>query len=271
MDTISTGVIIAWVMECYERGLITEKTTHGVEARFGNHDAVIQLIHVMAQRRGFGEVLGLGVKKASEKIGKGSEHFAIHVKGLELPGYDIRGLKTAALGWAVSARGGCHNKSGAYEPDISGEVNRFKAEISRGKIVMDSEDFVCVMDSLAICKFLRRCFDDFYTELANVYTIITGIDLTVNELKQAGERISNLKKAFNIREGWTRKDDSLPTRVMKDPIPDGIAKGSVVTGEELEMMLNAYYEARGWSQTGLLTKKKILELELDVDHKGAIQ
>lgn len=271
MDTISTGVIIAWVMECYERGLITEKTTHGVEARFGNHDAVIQLIHMMAQRRGFGAVLGLGVKKASEKIGKGSEHFAIHVKGLELPGYDIRGLKTAALGWAVSARGGCHNKSGAYEPDISGEVNRFKAEISRGKIVMDSEDFVCVMDSLAICKFLRRCFDNFYTELAKVYTIITGIDLSVNELKLAGERISNLKKAFNIREGWTRKDDSLPPRVMKDPIPDGIAKGSVVTGEELDMMLNAYYEARGWSQTGLLTKKKLLELELDVDYKGAIQ
>jgi aldehyde:ferredoxin oxidoreductase len=215
--------------------------------------------------------LALGVKKASEKLGKGSEHFAMHVKGLELPGYDIRGLKTAALGWAVAARGGCHNKSGAYDPDISGEVNRFQADSSRGKIVMNSEDFVCIMDSLAICKFLRRCFDDFYTELAEFYTIITGIDMTVDELKRAGERISNLKKAFNIREGWTRQDDSLPTRVMKEPIPDGVAKGSVITGQELDMMLDAYYKARGWSQTGLLTKKKIHELELKVDHKVMIQ
>lgn len=265
MDTISTGVIIGWAMECYERGLITVKTTHGVDAKFGNHDAVIQLIHMIAHRRGFGAVLGLGVKKASEKIGKGSEHFALHVKGLELPGYDIRGLKTAALGWAVTARGGCHNKSGAYEPDISGEVNRFQAERSRGKIVMDSEDFVCIMDSLAICKFLRRCFDNFYSELAQAYTIITGIELTVNELKQAGERISNLKKAFNIREGWTRQDDSLPSRVMNDPIPYGVAKGSVITNEELDMMLDAYYKARGWSQSGLIPKKKIHELDLEVD------
>jgi aldehyde:ferredoxin oxidoreductase len=271
IDTISTGVTIGWVMECYERGLITKKATHGLEAKFGNQDAVIQLIHLTAQRHGFGALLALGVKKASEKLGKGSEHFAMHVKGLELPGYDIRGLKTAALGWAVAARGGCHNKSGAYDPDISGEVNRFQADSSRGKIVMNSEDFVCIMDSLAICKFLRRCFDDFYTELAEFYTIITGIDMTVDELKRAGERISNLKKAFNIREGWTRQDDSLPTRVMKEPIPDGVAKGSVITGQELDMMLDAYYKARGWSQTGLLTKKKIHELELKVDHKVMIQ
>jgi len=131
--------------------------------------------------------------------------------------------------------------------------------------VMKLEDYVCIMDSLAICKFLRRCFENFYTEVTQAYTIITGIDLSVNELKQAGERISNLKKAFNIREGWTRQDDSLPSRVMNDPIPDGVAKGSVTTKKELDMMLNAYYKARGWTQSGFITTKKIQELELDVD------
>jgi len=252
-------------MECYERGLITKTTTHGVDARFGNHDAAIQLIHMIAQGLGFGAVLGLGVKKASEKIGQGSKHFALHIKGLELPGYDIRGLKTAALGWAVTARGGCHNKSGAYDPDISGEVNRFQADPSRGKIVKELEDYVCIMDSLAICKFLRRCFEKFYSEVAQAYTIITGIELSVDELKQAGERISNLKKAFNIREGWTRQDDSLPSRVMNDPIPDGVAKGSVITKKEFDMMLDAYYKARGWTPSGFITTKKLQELELDVD------
>jgi aldehyde:ferredoxin oxidoreductase len=136
---------------------------------------------------------------------------------------------------------------------------------------MDSEDFVCILDSLAICKFLRRCFDNFYTELATAYTLITGIELTANELKHAGERISNLKKIFNIREGWTRQDDSLPSRVMKDPIPDGVAKGSLITKEELDMMLNAYYKARGWSQSGLIPKKKIHELALDANHLETIQ
>jgi len=130
---------------------------------------------------------------------------------------------------------------------------------------MESEDYVCIMDSLAICKFLRRCFEKFYSEVAQAYTIITGIELSVDELKQAGERISNLKKAFNIREGWTRQDDSLPSRVMNDPIPDGVAKGSVITKKEFDMMLDAYYKARGWTPSGFITTKKLQELELDVD------
>jgi len=264
MDTISTGVIIGWAIECYERGLVTKRDTNGLDLRFGDHKAIMELLHMIARRDGIGDLLALGVKKASEKLGKGSENFAIHIKGLELPGYDIRGLKTAALGWAVAARGGCHNRSGAYDPDIGGEVDRFTADSTRGKIAVETEDFACVMDSLALCKFLRGCFDDFYAETSRLYTLVTGIDMTAEELRRTGERIINLKKAFNIREGWTRKDDSLPTRVMKDPIPDGIAKGSVVTEEELNLMLDSYYKARGWTKKGLLTKEKIRELELEL-------
>lgn len=263
LDTISTGATIAWAMECYEKGLLTKEDTGGLELKFGNHEACVQLILKIALREGIGDLLAEGVKKASKKLGKGSEHFAMHIKGLELPGYDIRGLKTAALGWAVAARGGCHNRSGAYDPDISGEVDRFKAEKGRGKIVMKTEEHASLFDSLGLCKFIRRCFKDFHAEAAKLYTIVTGIEMTANDLRKAGERIINMKKAFNVREGWTRKDDSLPPRVLKDPIPAGASKGSFVTPEEFKLLLEDYYDARGWTKNGLQPKLKLIELGLD--------
>jgi len=263
LDTMSTGVVIAWAMECYERGILNEKDTDGLELKFGNHEACIKLVSKIALREGIGNLLAEGVKRASERIGRGSEHFAIHVKGLELPGYDIRGLKTAALGWAVAARGGCHNRSAAYEPDMKGEVDRLKAEKGRGKIAARTEEFAALLDSLGICKFLRGCFKDFYNEAVRIYTLTTGIEMTVDELKRAGERIINIKKAFNVREGWTRKDDSLPPRVLKDPIPDGLSKGAYIKPEELHLMVEDYYEARGWTKNGLQPKSKLKELGLD--------
>jgi len=263
MDTISTGLAVSWAMECYENRLLTQTDTGGLELRFGNYEAYLQLIDRIAHREGIGDLLANGVKRASEQLGKGSEHFAMHIKGLELPGYDIRGLKTAALGFAVTARGGCHNRSGAYEFDIGGVVDRLKAEKDRGKLAMESEDYAAVFDSMVLCKFIRRCFKDFYAEAARLYTLVTGFKMEAGELRKAGERIINLKKAFNIREGWTRKDDRLPPRVMKDPIPDGIAKGSLVTPEEFDVMLDGYYEARGWANNGLLPKQKLYELGLD--------
>ena len=263
MDTMSTGVAISWAMECYERGLLTKVDTGGLELKFGNYEAYIQLIDRIASREGFGDLLSNGIKRASEQFGKGSEGFAIHIKGLELPGYDIRSLKTAALGWAVAARGGCHNRSGAYDFDISGAVDRLKAEKSRGNLAMESEDYAAIFDSLVLCKFIRRVFKDFYAEASKLYTLVTGFKMNSKELRKAGERIINLKKAFNIREGWTRKDDHLPPRVMRDPVPAGVGKGSLVTSAELNLMLDGYYEARGWTNDGLLSKQKLHELGLD--------
>ncbi|MDI6892935.1 MAG: aldehyde ferredoxin oxidoreductase family protein [Actinomycetota bacterium] len=264
MDSISAGVTCAWAMECYEKGLLTKEETDGLELTFGNHEALIQLIHKIAAREGIGDMLASGVKRASERLGRGSEHLAIHIKGLELPGYDIRSLKTAALGWAVAARGGCHNRSGAYEPDLKGKVDRFKAEKGRGRLVMESEGRAAVLDSLTMCKFLRACLTDFYPELAKLYELVTGFGMSGDDLRRAGERIINLKKLYNIREGWTQKDDHLPPRVMEDPVPDGVAKGSLVTRQELDLLLDDYYEAQGWTRDGTIPKEKLNELGISV-------
>ncbi|MEW6034823.1 MAG: aldehyde ferredoxin oxidoreductase C-terminal domain-containing protein, partial [Chloroflexota bacterium] len=187
----------------------------------------------------------------------------MHSKGLELPGYDPRTMKTLALGLAVGLRGACHNRAPGYETDMSGQVNRFKGEPERGARVKEHEDFAAVLDSLLICKFLRRCFGDFYTEAAHLYSRATGLEMGAAELKLAGERINNIKKAFNIREGWKRSEDWLPPRLFKDPVPEGEAKGTVVTEEELRQMIDGYYQARGWTSKGLIASRKLKELELD--------
>ncbi len=263
LDGISTGVIVAFAMECYERGLITKKDTGGIELNFGNWKALPEMVRKIALREDIGDVLAEGVKRAAERIGGGSEKFAMHIKGLEMTGYDIRGLKTAALGYAVSRIGADHQRHGAYDVDISGKVDRFRVEKGRGKIVMDHEDFYCIADSMIICKFSRGIWNGPYDDLAKIYTLITGIPMTPEELHKAGERISNLARIYNIREGLTRADDTLPYRVMHLPIPKGIAKGCRVTKKELDFLLDDYYEARGWTRDGIPTLEKLKELGLD--------
>jgi aldehyde:ferredoxin oxidoreductase len=251
-------------MECFERGLLTENDTDGLKLTFGNHEAMVTLIPRIANREGFlGDLLADGVKRAAAKLGKGSEAYAMHVKGLEMCGYDPRGMKTFALGLAVGTRGGCHNRSGAYEPDMKGHVNRFEADPGRGKLARDAENYAAIFDSLVLCKFIRGCFKDFYAEAAQLYTLATGIEMTAAELKAAGERVWNLKKAFNIREGWTKADDWLPPRFLHEPIPDGVAKGVFIREEELRMMVDAYYESRGWTPEGLIPPQKLRELGME--------
>jgi aldehyde:ferredoxin oxidoreductase len=235
MDAISTGIVIGFAMECYEKKLISKEDTGGLELEFGNGAAMVEMAKKIALREDIGDVLAEGVKRAAEKIGKGSAHFAMHIKGLEMTGYDVRGLKTAALGYAVSRRGADHQRHGSYGWDISGKVDRFKAEPGRGKLVMGDEDLYCVIDSMIICKFTRTIWK-VYDDIAKVYSLVTGIPVTPSDIEKAGERMSNLARLFNIREGMTRSDDSLPERVMTDPIPSGIAKGSVTTQQDLDIM-----------------------------------
>jgi aldehyde:ferredoxin oxidoreductase len=263
VDTMSGGVVIAWAMECYERGILSKEECDGLELNFGNDDAAVALIQKIAHREGIGNLLADGVKRASAKVGKGSEHFAMHSKGLEMPGYDVRGMKTFAMGLAVGTRGPCHNRSLAYEADVKGTVNRFTAEPGRGKIAKEKEEFAAVFDSLVLCKFLRNCFDNFFEDVARIYTMTTGIPLTAKELQAVGERVCNLKKAFNIREGWTKADDWLPPRVTSDPLPSGPGQGCYVKPEELRMMIDDYYQARGWTQEGLIPKSKLIALGLE--------
>ena len=262
MDTISTGATIAWAMECYERGIITLADTGGIDLRFGNGEALLAILDLIAKRRGLGNLLAEGSKRASDAVGQGSREWAMHVKGLEMPGYEPRSLKTMALGLAVSTRGACHNRSSAYEADFSSSVDRLRVDDERGKITVDGEDFSSVLDSLIWCKFLRKAFDDLYAESADIYQHITGWDMSAGELKQAGERISNMKKLFNIREGWQRDDDTLPPRVLQETLPTGVVEGVGLVKDDLDMMIQGYYRARGWTEGGLIPDDKIRELGL---------
>ena len=263
MDSISAGNIIGFAMDCYEHGILTKEDTGGLDLRFGNAEAMVTLVEMMGKRKGLGDILAEGVKRAAEKIGKGAENYANHIKGLEMTGYDIRSLKTAAVGYAVSFRGADHNRHGAYALDISGKTNRFKYEKGRAKLVIDIEDLYTIIDSLMVCKFSRGVYKGF-DELAYYYTIVTGIEMTGEELRRTGERINNLARLYNIREGFTRKDDHLPIKVMTTPVPDEtVSKGCHITQEELDFMLDDYYENRGWTRDGVPTLEKIKELGLE--------
>ncbi|MCL1831111.1 MAG: aldehyde ferredoxin oxidoreductase family protein, partial [Oscillospiraceae bacterium] len=250
VDAIGAGIVVGFAMECYERGIITKEDTGGLDLNFGNGSAMVEMVRKMSVREDIGDIMAEGVMRASEQLKKGSEHFAMHIKGLEMTGYDVRGLKTCALGYAVSRRGGDHQRHGSYGWDLGGKVDRYKAERNRGELVMGDEDFYAIIDSMIICKFTRAIWKG-YDEIARVYTLVTGIPMTGEELQTAGERMNTLARLLNIREGLTRKGDTLPPRVMKDPIPSGVGEGNVTTQEDLDIMLDGYYEARGWNNEGV--------------------
>jgi aldehyde:ferredoxin oxidoreductase len=262
MDTISAGGTIAWAMECSDNGVLTEEDFGGMELHFGNAAAVLSTLELIGRREGIGDLLAEGSRQAAVRVGQGSEAWAMHVKGLELPGYEPRSLKTMALGLAVTPRGACHNRSSAYEADFSDRVDRLTVDFNRGRIAVESEDRSAVLDSLIWCKFLRKAFEDFYGESAWVYSMITGWDTSSEDLKRAGERINNLKKLFNIREGWKRADDTLPPRSLQEKLPSGVAAGTGLTPEELDFMIAGYYRARGWTDEGLIPEVKLAELGL---------
>jgi aldehyde:ferredoxin oxidoreductase len=260
MDTISTGGTLAWAMECGEKGLLPEAEKCGL--CFGRSEGIFSTIQAIAERQGMGALLAEGSRRAALEVGKDSWDWAMHVKGLELPGYEPRGLKTMALGLAVSPRGACHNRSGAYEADFSGAVDRLRGDSNRGALVAASEDFAAVLDSMIICKFLRKCLPDFYGEAADLLNKVTGWDCSDTELRRIGERIQVSKRLFNEREGWRPEDDWLPPRLLSEALPTGVARGVALTAGELKEMIGGYYRARGLDENGFVPVKKLSELEI---------
>lgn len=265
IDTMSGGVSVAFAMECFEKGYITTKDTNGVELRFGNADAVVEFVDQICSRSTkAGDLIADGVRIAASKIGKDAATFAMHSKGLELPGYHLTALKTAALGFAVSIRGGCHLRNGAYSPDVSGKFDRFKEDQpeARAKEVVKVEDVYAIIDSYIICKFTRGIYknDD---EMAKVYELVTGIPFTGSDVSTTGARILNLSKCFNIREGWTRDDDAMPERFFSQPQTKGPAAGVTIDRAGFEAMKDAYYAARGWDKKGIPTPETLKKLGLD--------
>jgi aldehyde:ferredoxin oxidoreductase len=279
MDTMSAGVTISWAMESFERGVLVKadfrsaKYPDGFEPNFGNGEAAVALAEMIRDREGIGDLLSQGTRRASRKIdaerGTSSEHWAMNSKGLECPGYDARGLKTFALGAAVGTRGGCHNRSAAYDPDIQGEVNRFEVDETRGRLARETEEYAAVYDTLPLCKFIRRCFTGkadragAWPAIAQLINATTGWSFGYDDIDLIGERTHTIKKAFNIREGWTRADDALPYRWHHDPMKEGASAGHVVTVEELEYMKDLYYEAKGWTKEGLIPREKLVALGME--------
>ena len=251
MDAQSTGVVVGFAMDCHENGILSHEEL-GVDAHFGNADALVQLVEKMGKREGIGDVLADGVRMAAAKLDKNSEQLAQHIKGLEVTGYDLRCLKTAALSFAVSFRGADHTRSSAYALDLKGKVDRLKVERGRGKLVKELEDIYSLIDSFIVCKNAKATFYKELGELSKLYTLVTGNELAVEDLSASAERINTLARLINIREGLSRKDDTLPWKVLNVPIPDdGPAKGAIVTQEELDLMLDDYYDARGWNLEGV--------------------
>ena len=271
LDATSTGVAISFLMDCHENGILSHEELDGIDAHFGNADTLVQLVEKIGKREGIGDILADGVKIAAEKIGKNSIQLAQQIKGLEVPGYDLRCLKTTALSFAVSFRGADHNRSGAYSMELKGKVDRLKAEKGRGKLVKDAEDIYALIDSLIICKNAKGTLYKKIEEMAKLYNLVTGIEMTTEQLGIAAERISTLAKLINIREGFSRKDDTLPWKVMNQPITEeGPAKGAVVTQEELDLLLDDYYQARGWNADGIPTKDTLQKLGLQ-DYQNITQ
>jgi len=271
LDGISTGVIISFVMDCYEHGYLTKEDLDGIEARFGNHEAMLELVRKIGERDGIGDILAEGVKRAAEILAEKKgipeiKNLACHFKGVEMTGYDIRSLKTAALGYMVSFRGACHNRHGAYGPDIAGKVDRFKAEKGRGKVVADIEDLYTLIDSFMVCKFSRRIYveEGGFGDFAKLYTYVTGIKVTAEDMRTTGARINVLARVINVREGFSRKDDYPYWKAMNVPVPeDGPAKGCVLTKEECDLLLDDYYAVRGYNKDGIPLPETLKKLGLD--------
>jgi aldehyde:ferredoxin oxidoreductase len=278
LDTISTGVVVGFAMEAYERGILTKEQTGGLELKWGSADAVIKLVEMIGNREGIGDLLGEGVWRAAQKLGKGAEEFAMHVKGRELPMHEPRGKRNIGLMYAVADRGACHmewehDDFWESEKNLRPELGLVASELpnrglldyghSKVKIAKVQGDLWSMCDSLVVCVF------DIYpgggiehTTLLGILNAATGWDMTMKEYMEAGERAINMTRAFNAREGLTRNDDTLPKRLM-EPLPDGAFAGKPFGPDILNSMLDNYYELRGWDKkTGLPTRATLDRLQL---------
>jgi aldehyde:ferredoxin oxidoreductase len=259
IDTISAGGTLAWAMECAERGLIDAPWL-----RFGDADAVARALTEIGTRDGLGDLLAEGSRRAAESVGQGSDAFAPHVKGLELPGYEPRTLHAMALGLAVNARGADHNRSGAYEADLSGDLDRLAGGDAHVTAAIETEDRAAIMDSLILCKFLRGVFDEPWPEWAALLAAVTGWEPDERELRRTARRIVVSKRLFNLREGWTRSEDRLPERFLTEPLELDSGRQAILTEDRLEAMIGAYYAGRGLGEDGTPKPETRVELGLDI-------
>jgi aldehyde:ferredoxin oxidoreductase len=274
IDMSEASIIMSWAMECFEKGILSQKDLSGLKLEWGNADAALKLMEMMVYRQGIGDLFAEGVKRASESVGKGSEKFAMHVKGAGLDSIDPRGAKGWGLGYAVSSRGADHCMGylisefgmAGWDP-VRGEVPDGKkvdpySEENKGTMRKWAEEVFAFANVMQICEYIYEYCPKIgvAAQLAKFFNAVTGLKLSDKDAMFIGERLVNLEHAYNIREGWTRKDDNLPERFLKETLPEGPAKGQVV---KLEPMLDEYYALRGWDNSGLPSKAKLTELGLE--------
>jgi aldehyde:ferredoxin oxidoreductase len=230
--------------------------------RFGDGDALLRALEEIGDGTGIGPLLAQGSRRAAHQVGGDAIDHAVHVKGLELPGYEPRTLHAMALGLAVNARGADHNRSGAYEADLAGELDRFDGGDEHVAAAIVTENRAAVMDSMILCKFLRGVFDDPFREWAELLTSVTGWDLDGDELHRTAVRIVLAKRMFNLRAGWTPADDWLPPRLLDNPLELSSGRIAVLTSDRLRAMVDAYHTARGLDSDGLPDAASYADLHL---------
>jgi aldehyde:ferredoxin oxidoreductase len=245
LDTISAGGTIAWAMECAELGLIDAPWL-----RFGDGPAVLRALDEIVEGTELGSLLALGSRRAAEAVGGGSADFAPHVKGLEMPGYEPRTLHAMALGLAVNARGADHNRSGAYQADLSGDLDRLDGGQDHVLAAIETEDQAAIMDSLILCNFLKGVFEDPFADWARLLCLVTGWEVDAAELRATAARIVLAKRAYNQREGWAPADDWLPPRMLETTLTLPSGRVASLTADRLRAMIAGYYAARGLDADG---------------------
>ncbi len=252
LDSISTGNAVAMAMELYEKGVLSKDDFGGLDMRFGNAEAYVKMPAMIARRQNIGALLADGTKRAAQKIGKGAEAMVVAVKGMEYPAYDPRGSIGMALAYATSDRGACHLRAWPVAGDAYGSANPWDPE---GKAA------TCVEDQTRTSIKWSFIFCDFYgvnfPNMAKYYSAVTGVPSSEEHLRTLGRRIWNLTRAFNVREGFARKDDTLPDKMAKSPLPSGKTQGKAVSKESFERMLSEYYSLWGWDSDGKPTRETL--------------
>jgi len=257
LDSISAGNVVALAMDLYEKGVLTKKDTGGLNLKFGNEEAYAKMPSMIANRQAIGNILADGAKRAAKKIGKGAEKLTVEVKGMEYPAYDPRGTIGMALAYATSDRGACHLRAWPVAADAYGSQDPWSPE-GKAAICVEDQTRTSVKWSFIFCDFYSVNFPN----MAKYYSAVTGVQSSEEHLRKVGRRIWNLTRAFNVREGFTRKDDTMPERMEKEPLPDGKPKGHVVPRADFEKMLSEYYKLWGWDDQGRPTKKALDEVGL---------
>lgn len=253
-DTINAGGCIGMVMEAYENDLIDKKDTDGIDLKFGNGGALLQVLEKIGMREGIGNILAQGIERAGNHLG--ILELGVHSKGQSFPVYDPRGAKAMALTYATSPKGAHHMFATTFGAELA-MGNRFKEE-GKAKLERNHQFSMAIVDSIAMCSTMRAGIP--LEDQAKAFSVVTGIEMSTEKINKAAERIINLERMYNIKIGYNRNNDSIPHKFLEEPMPKGQSKGQTVN---LESMLDEYYDIMGWNQNGIPKEKKLKELELN--------